>query len=153
MKIVITALFFFAFFCQNSYAVENYILSPQEGAFLTYFERSSEFKNETTKYKYFYEALIDKNNGECRIAAIPDFLKENYTPSFFECEILKSFENLIIISKNPLKTDPYQEFYFIYPQLNIGFMVIGKANDGFSSKIPNLPSASVAAIPLTIKVK
>lgn len=153
MKVVITALFFFTLFYQNSCAAEKYIFTPQEGAFLTYFESSNEFKNETTKYEYFYEALIDRKSGECRIAAIPDFLKGKFTPPFFKCEILKNLDNLIIISKNPVKTDSYQEFYFIYPLLNIGFMVVGKANDGFSSNIPNFPSASISAIPLIINVK
>lgn len=153
MKAAISTILFFALICSNSYALEKYIFSPQEGAFLTYFESNSSFKNETTKYKYTYEALIDKTSGACRIAAIPDSLKENFTSPFFECQILKNIDDLLVLSKNPIESDPYQEFYFIYPKLNIGFMIIGKANDGFLRKMPAFPSASVAAIPLEISVK
>jgi len=33
---------------------------------------------------------------------------------------------LIVLSRDPAKVDTYQEFYFLYPKLNIGFIVIGK---------------------------
>ena len=136
----------------NSDALENYFLTPQEGAFLTYFKDEDLFRIETTKYKYVYEILIGRKNNACHIAAVHEDLPDNHNSTFFECEILKNLDDLLIVSKNPVINDPYQEFYFLYLELKMGFMVIGKANDGFSKNIPIFPDASVAAIPLKIKV-
>lgn len=152
MKKIVPALLLTILVYTSGYALEGYTLYPEEGAYLTYFKKNNSFNNETTKYNYVYKILLDRNGGACRIGAIPADLEGKFSPTFFKCNILKSLENILVLSKDPVSSDPFQEFYFLYPSLKIGFMVIGKANDGFTSSLPNFPDASIAAIPLKLKI-
>jgi hypothetical protein len=148
MKYVFISLLFI-FLSQACFAEEKLIFEPEEGAYLTFLEKTKEFNHESTEYKYTYEIIIDHSTNSCRIANIIKNSKENSSIIFHAGSILRNLEDMIILEKSPAPQDPYQEFYFIYPKLKVGFMVIGKTNDGFSSSLlPGFPAASVSAIPL-----
>lgn len=137
--------------CSTCFAEVKFIFEPQEGVYLAYSEKDKQFQKEPTKYSYTYEIVIDSSSNSCRIAAIEKRGTYSSPIIFHNGSILKQLADMIVLSKNPVDSDPYQEFYFIYPKLGIGFMVIGKANDGFTSPlVPTFPSASISTIPLRL---
>lgn len=151
MKVITCLIMLFILISTSSYAADKFTLTPQEGAYLSYYKNGNSFKNETTRYNYIYDIAIEKDKGTCRIAAIPEAYKKTFPAIYFNGYIIKTSDDLLVVSKNPENNDPYQELYFIYPKLKVGFMVIGKANDGFPDTKSAFPSASLAAIPLTIQ--
>lgn len=153
MKVTMVLIFIISLFCSSSYASEKYHLYPKEGAFLSYYKKSAAFENETTTYRYIYEISIGQKNKSCLIAAIPEEHIGSGNAFYYNCEILKAHDELLVISKEPVKNDPYLESYYIYPKLKMGFMVVGKANHGFTKSLPAFPDASIAVIPLIIGSK
>ncbi len=152
MKLMAQICMIFILLGSNCHAIEKYTLKPQPGTYIGFFKEGKKFEKKVTNYEYSYELLINETGKHGRIAAVHNEIKGLIAPMFFDLKILKISNDLLILSKDPIKEDPYQEFYFIYPNLKMGFIILGKANDGFEEKrSSSFPDASVSAIPFFLE--